>query len=97
MVSVFGHISFPTSQLGSYEHAHGVVVAQLQSQEESKIIKSGVNHISISDHALVFMTYKTHFERTGSRLIKTRYLKNFNKENFLRDLGPVHLGRSYPG
>ena len=32
------------------------------------------------------MTYKTHFERTGSRLIKTRYLKNFNKENFLRDL-----------
>ena len=53
---------------------------------QSKIINSGVNHISISDHALVFMTYKTHFVRTGSRLIKTRYLKNFNKENFLRDL-----------
>jgi hypothetical protein len=52
----------------------------------SKIIKSDVNHISIRDHALVCMTYKTHFERTGSRLIKTRYLKNFHKENFLRDL-----------
>ena len=52
----------------------------------SKIIKSGVNHISVSDHALIFMTYKTHFERTGSQLIKTQHLKNFNKENFLRDL-----------
>ena len=45
----------------------------------SKIIKSDVNHISIRDHALVFMTYKTHFERTGSST-------HFHKENFLRDL-----------
>ena len=38
-------------------------------------------------HALVFMTYKSHHERTGySRLIKTQYLKNFHGENFLRDL-----------
>jgi hypothetical protein len=32
------------------------------------------------------MIYKIHFERTGSRLIKTRYLKNFQREHFLRDL-----------
>ena len=52
----------------------------------SKTIKSGVDHISISDHSLVLMTYKTNLERIGSRIIQTRCLKNFNRDNFLKDM-----------
>ena len=32
------------------------------------------------------MTHKVHYKQTGSRLIEIRNMKNFNNENFLRDL-----------
>ena len=47
---------------------------------------SGVLHLSISDHSLVYMVRKAHYKRNGVRTVEVRSLKNFNRENFLRDL-----------
>jgi len=51
-----------------------------------KVSKSGVHHIGISDHSLVFMTRKARFERSPSRIIQIRSYKHFNEDNFLNDL-----------
>ena len=42
----------------------------------ANVVNSGVLHLSISDHSLVYMVRKAHY----------RSLKNFSRENFLRDL-----------
>ena len=52
----------------------------------TKVAKSSVVHLAISDHALVYMTYKVQHERAGTIMIKTRQMKNFHKASFLRDL-----------
>ena len=44
-----------------------------------KIAKSGVVHLAISDHALIYMTHKAKYEHSGARMIKTRHMKNFLK------------------
>ena len=46
----------------------------------------GVVHLAISDHALIYMTYKVQHERAGSIIIKTRQMKKFHKASFLGDL-----------
>ena len=52
----------------------------------ANVVNSGVMHLLISDHSLVYMTRKAHYVRDGVRRIETRTMKNFNSENFLRDL-----------
>ena len=52
----------------------------------TKVVKFGVVHLAISDHALIYMTYKVQHERAGTIIIKTRQMKNFHKASFLRDL-----------
>ena len=52
----------------------------------TKVAKFGVVYIAISDHALIYMTYKVQHERAGATIIKTRQMKNFYKASFLRDL-----------
>ena len=51
-----------------------------------KIAKFGVVHLAISDHALIYITHKAKYERPGSRMIKTRHMKNFHWSGYLRDL-----------
>ena len=52
-----------------------------------KIVNSGVLHLGISDHSLVFMTRKSRYERTGvHRVIETRVFKDLNKNQLLHDL-----------
>jgi len=48
--------------------------------------KSGVVHLAISDHALIYMTNKVQHERARTIIIKTRQMKHFHKASFLRDL-----------
>ena len=48
--------------------------------------KSGVVHLAISDHALLYMTHKAKYECSGARLIKTRHMKNFHMSGCLRNL-----------
>lgn len=52
----------------------------------TNVVKSGVIHLSISDHSLIYLIRKIHHIRQGPRTIEIRSLKGFNRENFLRDL-----------
>ena len=52
----------------------------------TKIVNSGVLHLGISDHSLIYMTYKTKYEHSGKRIIEIRSMKNFRKEQYLWDL-----------
>ena len=54
------------------------------------IVKSGVIHLSISDHSLVYMIRKAHYIQEGPRTVNTRTMKNFNRESFLNDLKLNH-------
>ena len=48
---------------------------------------AGVIHTGISDHSLIFAIRKTHvFAKQGANNIEIRNMKNFNAQNFLRDL-----------
>ena len=49
-------------------------------------MKSGVVKLSISDHALVYMTRKARHDRCGARIIQARCMKSFNESEFLEDL-----------
>ena len=51
-----------------------------------KVTNSGVIHLGISDHSLVFMTRKVHYNRNCPRTIEMRQFKHFQKSNFLSDL-----------
>ena len=51
-----------------------------------KVTNSGVIHFGISDHSLVFMTRKVHYNCNCSRTIEMRQFKHFQKSNFLSDL-----------
>ena len=48
-----------------------------------KVTNSGVIHLGIRDHSLVFMTRKVHY---NPRTIEMRQFKHFQKSNFLGDL-----------
>ena len=54
-----------------------------------KVTNSGVIHLGISDHSLVFLTRKTHYHRNGPRVIETRQFKHFNRGKFLSDLNQL--------
>ena len=50
-----------------------------------KVTNSGVIHLGISDHSLVFLSRKTEYCRIGPRVIETRQFKHFNRGKFLSD------------
>ena len=52
----------------------------------TKIVNSGVLHLGISDHSLIYMTYKAKYERSGKRIIEIRSMKKFRKEQYVSDL-----------
>ena len=47
---------------------------------------SGVVHIGISDHSLIFIQRKISIQRKASKIIKTRQFKNYNAGDFKHDL-----------
>ena len=55
------------------------------------IVKSGVVQLSISDHALVYMTRKARYDRCGARIIQARCMKSFNQEG--GGVSRVNIGR----
>ena len=48
--------------------------------------KSGVLHLSISDHSLIYTTRKAYYTPHGPRIINTRSMKNLNRGAFLNEL-----------
>jgi len=53
------------------------------------VTKSGVIHLGISDHSLVFLTRKAHHDRNGPRKIATRHFKHVDRNKFLSDLSQM--------
>jgi hypothetical protein len=53
----------------------------------STTVDSGVIHLSISDHSMVYIIRKAHYVQTGTRNIETRSMKTFNRDSFLSELG----------
>ena len=52
-----------------------------------KMAYSGVVDIGISDHCTIFLTRKiSHFRSFVHKTTEVRQLKNFNEDEFLRDL-----------
>ena len=61
-----------------------------------KISSSGVIHLAISDHSLVFMTLKICYEQTDiHRTIESRVFKNFNHHHFLNDVAQQPCNRVF--
>jgi len=57
------------------------------SNTPDKIVRSGVMPLGISDHSLVYLIRKKHYTIPGCvKIISTRSVKNFNKEEFLTDV-----------
>ena len=59
------------------------------ANSQEKVTNSGVIHLGISDHSLVFVTRKAQHYRNGPRVIETRYFKHFDKGKFLSDLNQL--------
>ena len=61
-----------------------------------KISSSGVVHLAISDHSLVFMTLNICYERTGIHgTIESRVFKNFNHHHFLNNVAQQPWNRVF--
>ena len=55
-----------------------------------KITNSGVIHLGISDHALVYLIRETNFLKSGAnKIVIKRNFKHVNKTNFLNDLSQL--------
>ena len=51
----------------------------------STVVDSGVLHLSIRDHSLIYRVRRAHYVWSGTRTIKVRTLKNFSREEFVQD------------
>ena len=52
----------------------------------TKVAKFGVAHLAITDHALIYMTYKVQHERAGIIIIKTRQMKTLHQATILEKI-----------
>lgn len=55
-----------------------------------KISKSGIIHVGISDHSLIYAIRKSNYMNIGSRNIIKRDLRHFNETCFLNDLNQIN-------
>ena len=63
------------------------LIDHMVTNTPEKISCVGVIHTGISDHSLIFAIRKTHMiAKQGANTIEIRNMKNFNEQNFLRDL-----------
>ena len=53
------------------------------------IIKSGVDHVGMSDHSLTYIHRKISIPRKQPKIINTRQFKHFNLEAYKQDLAKI--------
>ena len=58
----------------------------LTKLDDTKPIDSGVMHVGISDHSLVYTCLKASIPKETSNLVEKRQFKNFNAIHFQNDL-----------
>ena len=59
------------------------------SNQPEKIIKSGVEHVGISEHNLIFILRKISLPHKEPKIINTRQLKNYDINALRTDLGNI--------
>ena len=50
------------------------------------VMNSGVVHVGISDHSLIYICRKIYFVKTQPKLLESRNYKNYNPDHFNGDL-----------
>ena len=58
------------------------------------VVASGVEHLGISDHSLIYICRKVSIPRKKPKLISTRQFKNYNKNAFCYDLQKIFQTQS---
>ena len=63
------------------------------TNDKKKVLTTGVVDTQFSDHSLVYTILRSSTTRARSRKICFRSLKNFSRENFVRDMQimPSHI------
>jgi hypothetical protein len=56
---------------------------------EHKIVQSGVIHLSLSDHSVIYCVMKGGIRKMPSRIYEARSFKNYNKSAFIKDLKQI--------
>ena len=74
-----------TQQTGITENSETLIDVALTNCLET-IMNSGVVHVGISDHSLIYICRKISFVKTQPKLIESRNYKNYNPGHFNRDL-----------
>ena len=66
-----------------------VIITQLGN---TNVTASGVVHLGISDHSLVYTCRKISTQKGKPKIVETRQFKNFNRQAFERDLNQAFAG-----
>ena len=74
-----------TQQTGITENSETLIDVALTNCLET-IMNSGVVHVGISDHSIVYICRKISFVKTQPKLKESRNYKNYNPGHFNRDL-----------
>ena len=56
------------------------------------ITMSGVDHLGISDHSLIYVCRKISISRNEPKIIRSRQFKHYDKNSFLTELRAILLG-----
>ena len=85
-MDIYGLTQLITEPTRVTQHSRTLIDLCLTNSPD-KISNSGVVDIGISDHCAIFLTRKiSHFRSFVHKTAEVRQLKNFNEDEFLRDL-----------
>ena len=73
------HITTPTRITNDTQSLIDIIITKI---DDTKIIDSGVMHLGISDHSLVYICRKIACQKETPKLIETRQFKHFNALRF---------------
>ena len=86
IMDIYGLTQLITEPTRVTQHSRTLIDLCLTNSPD-KISNSGVVDIGISDHCAIFLTRKiSHFRSFVHKTAEVRQLKNFNEDEFLRDL-----------
>ena len=63
----------------------------ITKMDDTKTIDSGVLHLGISDHSLVYLCRKVSVPKSKPKIVETRQFKFFDNDYFQQDLIATHL------
>ncbi len=77
------HITTPTRITTDTQSLIDIILTKV---DDTKTCNSGVVHVGISDHSLVYICRKICILKEGPKLVETRQFKHFNALRFQNDL-----------